>query len=146
MLNGGSLRLDKRGFFNTMRENLRNSTILVVDDEPLIRWSLRESLTSSGREVVEAGDGSAAMGYFAPGAPGIDLVLLDLKLPDTDGLTVLDGIRRAAPAAKVILMTAYGTPETMDRALALGALRVISKPFNLDDVVGLVDEALRPVS
>jgi DNA-binding NtrC family response regulator len=118
---------------------MAKSTILVVDDEALIRWSLSERLKSEGYEVVEAETGAAAMETLAQ---GIDLVLLDYKLPDTDGVTVLRKIKEFDPDILVILLTAYATVETAVEAMKLGAYHFANKPFNLDEVAATVDRAL----
>jgi DNA-binding NtrC family response regulator len=123
---------------------LRSTTglrILVVDDEALIRWSLLETLTSCGHAVVEAGDAASAVQAVTAAVVPFDIVLLDLCLPDSDGLALLSRLRRLAPAAQIILMTAYGTPEILQGALNLGVYRVINKPFDLQDVTPLVWQA-----
>lgn len=117
-------------------------TVLVVDDEPLIRWSLKESLLDAGFSVADAPDGRGALEFFAPDAPPIDAVLLDLRLPDVNGLSLLEHIKRAAPACPVILMTAFGTPETLEAAIKHGAAITVTKPFSVDEMVGLVDRVL----
>jgi DNA-binding NtrC family response regulator len=114
-------------------------TILVVDDEPLIRWSLTERFKAEGYEVVEADTGSAALEAL-PG--GVDLVLLDYKLPDTDGVTVLRKIKEFDADILVILLTAYASVETAVEAMKLGAYHFANKPFNLDEVVATVERAL----
>jgi DNA-binding NtrC family response regulator len=117
--------------------------VLVVDDELLIRWSLNEGLARAGFEVVEAGDAHSALACFGPDLAPIDAVLLDLRLPDSSDLGLLRRLRELAPAVPVIMMTAYGTSETRDGALQLGAWQVVSKPFDVNRIVGLVAEALR---
>ncbi len=112
--------------------------VLIVDDEPLIRWSLAETLMGLGLEVVEAGSGAGAAEALAhPGDP-IDVVLLDYRLPDSNDLTLLSRLKQLAPASHVILMTAYGTPEVVRGAIELGAFDVMHKPFEMDDLASLV--------
>lgn len=118
------------------------ATVLVVDDEPLIRWSLKERLLDAGYSVADAPDGRGALKYFTLDAPAIDAVLLDLRLPDADGLSVLDRIKLAAPDIPVILMTAYGSPETLSAAAEHGAAMTVNKPFGIDEMVGFVDRVL----
>jgi DNA-binding NtrC family response regulator len=112
----------------------------VVDDEPLIRWSLSETLAERGYSVVETGDASGARMAVDDAEP-FDVVLLDYRLPDSDDLSLLASIRQARPAARVILMTAFGRPEMIRAALALGAYRVITKPFELQAIADLVAQA-----
>ena len=114
--------------------------MLVVDDEPLIRWSLAETLEQSGHAVVQAGDAGSAIRSMSAGEP-FDVVLLDYRLPDSNDLALLATIRKLAPASAVIMMTAFGTPEVMAGALKLGAYRIIPKPFEVHDVAALVLEA-----
>jgi two-component system, NtrC family, response regulator AtoC len=114
-------------------------TILVVDDEALIRWSLTERLKADGYEVLEAGTGREALESLQE---GVDLVLLDYKLPDTDGVTVLRKIKEFDQDILVILLTAYATVETAVEAMKIGAYHFANKPFNLDDVMATVERAL----
>jgi two-component system, NtrC family, response regulator AtoC len=118
---------------------MRNATILVVDDEQLIRWSLAERLRADGYEVVEAPTGQAALDRIAD---GIDLVLLDYKLPDIDGVTVLRQIKEYDADILVILLTAFATVETAVEAMKIGAYHFANKPFNLDDISLTVSKAL----
>ena len=118
---------------------MRNETILVVDDEQLIRWSLVERLRAEGYEAVEAENGAQALEKVHD---GVDLVLLDYKLPDTDGVSVLRRIKEHDPDILVILLTAYATVETAVEAMKIGAYHFANKPFNLDDVARTVAQAL----
>jgi two-component system, NtrC family, response regulator AtoC len=116
-----------------------NATILVVDDEALIRWSLTERLKSEGYQVLEADTGASALEKVHE---GVDLVLLDYKLPDTDGVSVLRKIKQHNQDILVILLTAYASVETAVEAMKLGAYHFANKPFNLDEVAAIVERAL----
>ena len=114
--------------------------ILVVDDEKLIRWSLCERLREEGYVCVEAEDGASARSranetYF-------DLVLLDLRLPDTDGLSLFREMREETPDAAVIMITAHSTVGSAVEAMKIGAHDYITKPFNMDALVLTVRETI----
>jgi DNA-binding response OmpR family regulator len=119
-------------------------SILVVDDEPLIRWSLSQTLGDSGHRIVEAGDASEAVHAMATAPLPFDVVLLDFRLPDSNDLSLLSRLRRLAPDARIIMMTALETPELMQAALDRGADRVLVKPFEMADVAGLVQSSDGP--
>jgi DNA-binding NtrC family response regulator len=115
--------------------------VLVVDDEPLIRWSAAETLMDSGCDVFEAGNAAGALHALIEPRHRVDVVLLDYRLPDSQDLTLLSTIRRIVPETKVILMTAFGTPELAKGALDLGAYQVVNKPIEMSDLATLVQQA-----
>jgi len=114
-------------------------TILVVDDEQLIRWALNDRLTHEGYKVIEAETAKAALERHAE---GVDLLLLDYKLPDGDGLSVLKAVKERDPDTVVILLTAHSTIDSAVEAMKRGAYHYANKPFNLDEIVLLVEKAL----
>jgi DNA-binding NtrC family response regulator len=111
--------------------------VLVVDDEPLIRWSVSQSLSDLGFDVSEAPDAATALKMVTTSPLPFQLVVLDLRLPDMHDLSLLGTLRQLLPNAKLILMTAFGTPEVIADARALGAT-VLSKPFELDELNRIV--------
>jgi two-component system, NtrC family, nitrogen regulation response regulator NtrX len=117
-------------------------TVLVVDDEPLTRWSLSETLADSGYEVTEAADARSALRAIAIPGTRTDAVLLDLSLPDSQDLTVLSAIRALSPETPVILMTAHGTDEVFDEARTRGAFMTLDKPFDMLALPPLVAAAV----
>ena len=130
--------LESREFPQTMPKNSAVLRVLVVDDEPLIRWSLAQTLTERGHRVVETEDAASTRAAIDE---EFDVVLLDYRLPDSDNLSLLASIRNRAPRTPVILMTAYGAPDVVRGAVELGAYRVIGKPFDIAAVADLVAEA-----
>lgn len=115
--------------------------VLVVDDETLLRWSISEILRRHGHTVVEATNANGAREVMTQTPEPIDVVLLDLRLPDSNDLQLLEEVRRRMPQSAVVLMTAFGTPEVAEGALRLGAHRVVTKPFDMHEIDTLTREA-----
>ena len=132
---------DQTGKFPDVRKNSAVLRVLVVDDEPLIRWSLVQTLNDCGHDTAEAVDAATAIRTVLDAPRPFDVFLLDLRLPDSKDLELLAALRRLAPETPVVLMTAYGTPEVVQGALALGAFRVVGKPLEMQDVTSLVASA-----
>ena len=127
---------------NSSRMTQKNAQlkVLVVDDEPLIRWAVTEMLGDLECQVVQAGDARSAIAAIAESAP-FEIVLLDVRLPDADDLVLFDRVRSLAPAARIILMTAHGTRDLTERAMDRGAFTVVSKPFELTELAAQVTRA-----
>jgi len=117
-------------------------TILVIDDEDLIRWSLGQLLTRKGYAVLSAETGAAGLALFLEHTP--DLVLLDLKLPDIDGLQLLPQLLEHRRQTPVIIMTAYGSPTIEEEARKLGAIDFLRKPFDPVALYRRIQETLGP--
>jgi two-component system response regulator HydG len=115
------------------------SRILVVDDEADICRNLQDILTDLGNDVAIAFDGTEGLRLIQERS--FDVALLDFKMPGMDGLTLYREIRSCRPETVAILVTAYATPETTAQALGAGAWRVLSKPVDLQSLLGLVEAA-----
>ena len=114
--------------------------ILVVDDEPAIRDTMRMTLEYEGHEVLAAGSGQEALAVVEREHP--DLVFLDIKMPGLDGLEVLGRLRAVNEALPVVIISAHGTAATALEAGRLGAVRFIEKPLSKDYVLDAVREGL----
>jgi DNA-binding NtrC family response regulator len=115
--------------------------ILIVDDELSVRSSLEEWFKEDGFLVETAEDGQAALRAMDRGP--YDIVLLDLKMPGMDGISVQKRVREIDPEATIIILTAYASVQTAVEALKLGAFDYVTKPVDPDDLSNLVRNALR---
>ncbi|MBW2065519.1 MAG: response regulator [Deltaproteobacteria bacterium] len=114
----------------------RSFRILIVDDEPIVRDSLKEWLEDEGFRVDTAESGTQALQRIAEST--FHLMLLDIKMPGMDGVEVLKRARELNPDLPVVMMTAYATVETAVEAMKIGALDYLMKPFDPDSLVPLV--------
>jgi two-component system, NtrC family, response regulator AtoC len=117
------------------------TTVLIVDDEANMRWVLQRALEKAGYEPVSAANGHEALNAAA--RQRIDLALLDLKMPGMDGLAVLRELRQRQPDLPVILLTAHATVPTAVEAMRLGALDYLRKPFDVEEVLFKIANALQ---
>jgi len=113
--------------------------VMVVDDEALIREFVKTCLEGAGYEVAEAGDAAALKAYSGPNP---DIVLLDLKLPDADGLSILPQVKKTWPEAEVIVLTGHGSIEAAVEATKRGAYYFQPKPFDCSTLKLQIDRAL----
>jgi DNA-binding NtrC family response regulator len=113
--------------------------ILVVDDEALIRKSLEAALTDRGYSVETAPDAESAIEVFERRSP--DIVILDINLPDRNGVDLLEELRERDPAVRVIMITAHGGVRNAVAAMKLGAVDFLRKPYELDEIFLAVGQA-----
>ena len=121
-------------------KHMGNETVLVVEDDPDGRCSVRDALEDAGYRVVTAADGREGMEALRKG--GLDAVLSDVRLPDADGVSLAAQFREMCPDVPILLMTAYGTVESAVQALKAGVYDYLLKPLDLDDVQRKVAHAI----
>src|SRR3954464_7648519 len=120
----------------------RPSRILIVDDEPNVRLVIRTALEAAGHLVSEASDGPTALDLL--GREGLDLALLDLRMPDVDGMEVLRRLRDAGNDVPVVIVSAHGSIPDVVGAMRLGAVDFLPKPVTPAAIREVVDRLARP--
>jgi len=115
--------------------------IMIVDDEPLIRDLLCEFLTSQGYIALLASSGEEALRLASES--DLKLALVDLRLPDLDGIEVIKRLKKANPELICVIITAHPTPDSRQQAKELGALAYLTKPFRLPELQNLIQSALK---
>jgi DNA-binding NtrC family response regulator len=123
-----------------MNKAASKDKILIIDDQPSVRFGLRSLLEGEGYRALEAGTGEQALPIVTEKSP--QLILLDLRLPDIDGLDLLPRIKAIDDDVPVIILTAHGTIETAIRALKQGAENFLTKPFDSDSLLILIAKTL----
>jgi two-component system, NtrC family, response regulator AtoC len=118
--------------------------IMIVDDERLVRWSLRQKCEEWGYQVIEADSGAPALKLAQHESP--DLVLLDLRMPDLTGIEVLDQLKQSGDARAVIMITADPQLDDVKAALKLGAYDFVGKPVDFDELHVTIKNALEATS
>src|SRR5438552_1158437 len=122
------------------RETNELPRVLVIDDEPGIRELLSRELVTHGYRVEAAANGQEALEKIEPGK--YQVALCDLNMPKLGGLEAMEGIRKRDPGVEVIMMTGYATVETAVAAMKKGAYDFVQKPFNLKEVLALVEKSI----
>jgi DNA-binding NtrC family response regulator len=115
-------------------------TILIAEDEEVLRESLAELFQDEGFETLQAPDGQAAYDILLQRP--VDILLTDIRMPNVDGMALLGHLQRVAPETPAIVLTAYGNVQTAVEAMRLGACDYLLKPVNFDDVLLKVKRAL----
>ncbi len=118
--------------------------VLVVDDDASVRYTIREILDSAGIEVIDAESGERALQRLAEGA--VDLVITDLRMRGMDGLALLKRLQQEARPPRVILITAHGSERLAVEAVKAGAWDYFRKPFEMDELLGVVQRAVEAVA
>lgn len=119
----------------------KNATILIIDDDDEIRYSLNRVLSSGDFKIIEAASGEEGVAVVKKG-PTPDLIFLDIRMGGMSGIEALQHIRGVNPKQLVVLMTAFGTAQTAIEAMKFGAFDYIMKPFDPAKVMSLVEKAL----
>ena len=114
------------------------STVLLVDDDPGVRFALSEVMCERGYRVVCASSGAQALASL----DGIDVVVTDLSMPGMDGLELVSQIAARAPALPVILLTAHGSENLVRIASSRGACGCLSKPFDIDEIARVIERVI----
>lgn len=115
-------------------------TILAVDDDPAVRSLVERILSRAGYQVITAEGGASCMA--AVERNGVDLVLLDLEMPDAHGISLMERIHALRKDLAVVIVTGYGGPDTARQAMELGAYDYVAKPVMTDVILAVVREAL----
>jgi CheY-like chemotaxis protein len=118
---------------------MQSVNVLVVDDEPLICWALKRHISGRQMSVHAVGNCVEALGELRENPYGV--VLLDIHLPDGNGLDLLKEIKEISPGTKVIVLSADGTEQNRQRAFSGGASQFIEKPFNINDITRVIESS-----
>ncbi len=116
---------------------MKAPSVLIIDDEPLMRLSMLDALKAVGYDVHAAATGQEGQAILS--ASTFDIVITDLRLPGSDGLSLLQVCKQRSPRSEVILITAHGSVETAVEAMKLGAYDYVTKPFGMDELLLIVD-------
>jgi CheY-like chemotaxis protein len=119
-----------------------NATILVVDDDPMLLRMTQLVLSEAGYRVTTAANGREAMRNLDDSQGAFDLMILDMRMPDMDGITVLERVHARWRGLKVLLVTGYAAEGVMESTRAMGAVGVLEKPYDPDTLASTVRQIL----
>lgn len=125
-----------------MTESRSHESILVVDDDPLLLRMTQIVLDGLGYRVLLASSGRQALEMIAREEGKLDLVVLDLRMPDMDGMTVLREARGTFPSLRVLLVTGFATDNVLQTLAESGAVGVLEKPYDVDTFAAAVQKAM----
>jgi len=129
------------GIFRVMPSFSPLLRVLVVEDEPLLRWSITETLAGSGHTVTGAHDGAGALQAVTDAPHPFDIVMLNHPLPDSNDFVLLSELQRRSPESAVVFMTVFGRPDVVACARRHGVSGVLRKPFDMHVVNRAVADA-----
>ena len=127
-----------------MNEQDTNASILVVDDDPMLLRMTQIVLSDAGYRVTPASDGRDAMRKLDAAQGVFDLMILDMRMPDMDGITVLERVYAKWPGLKVLLVTGYASDGILEATRSKGAVGVLEKPYDPDMLAATVQRLLQP--
>lgn len=121
-----------------------NETILLVDDENLLRELTQEFLTEAGYAVLTAEDGQKALAVYQEAGNGIDLVILDLIMPELSGAECFEELRKINPEVKVLVASGHVASDQIQQLVKSGAKGFVKKPYSLAEMLKSIRAALDP--
>ena len=116
---------------------MKRLSVMVVDDEPGIRDLFSDVITMRGHEAICAASGSEALSLLRSNR--VDVIFLDIRMPNGDGISALKQIRKLKPMPAVVMITGCGRRDIVDEAMDLGSFLCLMKPFSISDVTGVLD-------
>jgi DNA-binding NtrC family response regulator len=123
-------------------KDIRNNSVLVIDDDAGMLRALTKALNGEGLVVAGASDSARAIEYLMSGNWRFDVIITDLRMPGLDGIEVLDLVKSSRPNIPVIIITAYGTREAQAAAAELGAAAYLEKPVATEELLSAIRRAL----
>ena len=126
------------------RSSLAGRQLLVVDDDKALLLALSKVLRSEGAKVLPAADPGEAIRFLSLNFGHIDLVLTDMRMPGTSGMSILSAVKGSTPDVPVIIMTAFATDRMREDCVQGGAFAFLEKPVDVNTLLGTIHQALAP--